>query len=160
MGMINDDTPHQEKPDPMTNEGLAEVMQSIEERRAPIRAATKRISLILDTIPYLLDDKGYVRCINDEHDDAQTFIRDNLDLRGMGICSDWGYEHLTRELAQSILDDLATIWADEYSRDQITEWAISMSLCPMHFCDWAACFDDDDKECSAIRAIYPHSHDT
>lgn len=51
---------------------------------------------------------------------------------------------------------------DEHSmmRDKLTQLMIDASLCPLHFCDWASCFDDDDAECSAIRAIYPHSHDT
>lgn len=33
------------------------------------------------------------------------------------------------------------------------------SLCPMHACDYAMCFDDDDDECAAIRVVLP-SHDT
>lgn len=44
--------------------------------------------------------------------------------------------------------------------DFITGLAIDRSLCPYHLVDWAACFDDDDEECKAIRAIYPCSHDT
>lgn len=47
-----------------------------------------------------------------------------------------------------------------YCQEIITEAAMRHSLCPMHLIDWAICFDDADDECSAIRAIYPHSHDT
>lgn len=49
---------------------------------------------------------------------------------------------------------------NQYRRDEMSTLAISLSLCPMHFCDWASCFDDDDAECSQIRAIFPYGHDT
>lgn len=124
------------------------------------KAALKRIRLVLDTNPHWLDDKGFVISTNDELDDAQCFIRDNLDLKGMGICSDWGYEHLKPEHAQRILDDLGIIWAYPFLRDELSEIAMELSLCPMHFIDWAACFDDERDECAAIRAIFPYSHDT
>jgi len=124
------------------------------------QAALKRLKLITDERAELLDDRGYVISENLEHSEAQQFIRDNLDLQGMGICSDWGYDNLTHDLANRILDDLRTIWDYEFYRDAISELAMGMSLCPMHFCDWAACFDDDDESCAQIRAIFPHSHDT
>jgi hypothetical protein len=40
-----------------------------------------------------------------------------------------------------------------------TELALADSLCPMHFIDYAICFDDETPECAAIRSIHP-SHDT
>lgn len=55
---------------------------------------------------------------------------------------------------------LATIDAYPYHRDDLTRLALDASLCPLHFIDFAICFDDDDNECAAIRTIYPHSHDT
>lgn len=36
---------------------------------------------------------------------------------------------------------------------------LDYSLCPMHSCDYAICFDDDDPECAQIRACFPN-HDT
>lgn len=36
---------------------------------------------------------------------------------------------------------------------------LDASLCPMHACDYASCFDDDDPECAAIRDAFP-DHDT
>lgn len=33
------------------------------------------------------------------------------------------------------------------------------SLCPMHCCDYAICFDDDDDDCALIRELFPN-HDT
>jgi len=49
---------------------------------------------------------------------------------------------------------------DEYQDDKVSMLCISLSLCPIHYCDWASCFDDDDPDCSQIRHIFPHSHDT
>lgn len=54
---------------------------------------------------------------------------------------------------------LARIDANPYSTETLTKLALDHSLCPMHFCDYAICFDDDDAECAQIRAIHP-SHDT
>jgi hypothetical protein len=126
------------------------------------KAAMKRIKLILDTTPYLLDDRSMIRCINDEHDDAQSFIRDYLDVPGTNeeILTGHEYKALTTELATSILNDLRLIWNYPYYRDDISHIAMKLSLCPLHFCDWASCFDDDDEECKAIRAIFPYGHDT
>jgi hypothetical protein len=33
------------------------------------------------------------------------------------------------------------------------------SLCPLHACDYAICFDDDDPDCATIRTLFPN-HDT
>lgn len=57
----------------------------------------------------------------------------------------------------SLLDELRS---NRFSRDYFTELAIADSLCPLHFIDWAICFDDDDPDCAQIRTIYPNSHDT
>jgi hypothetical protein len=54
-------------------------------------------------------------------------------------------------------------WAVEriqkLDREELTELALSMSLCPLHLCDYAICFDDEDPECAQIREIHP-GHDT
>jgi len=49
---------------------------------------------------------------------------------------------------------------ENYARDELSQLYMRHSLCPMHHIDWAICFDDQDAECSAIRSIFPHSHDT
>lgn len=54
---------------------------------------------------------------------------------------------------------LAIIRADKYSIDFISHLALDESLCPLHFIDYAICFDDDDPECAQIRATFP-GHDT
>ncbi len=48
---------------------------------------------------------------------------------------------------------------DPYSREAMTELLLSHSLCPIHRIDYAICFDDEDPECSQVRAIHP-AHDT
>ena len=45
-------------------------------------------------------------------------------------------------------------------RETVTEAAMSLSLCPIHFIDWAICFDDRRPDCSQVRVIFPNSHDT
>lgn len=44
-------------------------------------------------------------------------------------------------------------------RERQTDLALAQSLCPLHFTDYAICFDDDDPTCAQIRTIHP-SHDT
>jgi len=44
-------------------------------------------------------------------------------------------------------------------REELTELALSLSLCPLHLIDYAICFDDQTDDCAAIRIIHP-SHDT
>lgn len=44
-------------------------------------------------------------------------------------------------------------------REELTELALSMSLCPIHLVDYAICFDDEDTECRQVRRIHP-GHDT
>jgi hypothetical protein len=43
--------------------------------------------------------------------------------------------------------------------EELTALALSQSLCPLHFTDYANCFDDDTRSCRTIRRIHP-SHDT
>lgn len=54
---------------------------------------------------------------------------------------------------------LHNIDAAPYMTDAMTALLLDNSLCPMHAIDYAICFDDDDPDCAAIRAIHP-SHDT
>lgn len=56
--------------------------------------------------------------------------------------------------AKRIVELLGQLTAEE-----LTEIALSLSLCPIHLGDYASCFDDDEEECRAVRAIHP-SHDT
>jgi hypothetical protein len=62
-------------------------------------------------------------------------------------------------VAQKVFGLYVTLRLNRWGRDTITELALEASLCPLHFVDYAICFDDEDPECSQIRVIHP-SHDT
>lgn len=53
------------------------------------------------------------------------------------------------------LRDLYEKRDDMTRREFLTELALQQSLCPMHFIDYAICFDNDDEQCAAIRMIHP-----
>ena len=40
-------------------------------------------------------------------------------------------------------------------REELTRMALDLSVCPVHFVDYAICFDDDDPACRQVRAIHP-----
>lgn len=131
------------------------------------KAALARIKLILETPASLDDERGFQRSVNLELDEAQGLIRDYLDRPGdpgyRDACEAYehgSYRHISDELMRYIFRDLGLIWGNEFMRDEISTIAMNLSLCPMHFCDWAACFDDAPDDCAAIRAIFPYSHDT
>lgn len=63
------------------------------------------------------------------------------------------------EHANRLHDAYQLILAEPDNRDILTEIALALSLCPLHLCDYAICFDDENDECATIRLIHP-SHDT
>lgn len=153
--------------------------------REAATAAHTRITNWIKADAHITDGKenrGYILHTDETVEAVQSFLRNHLDGQRAWIPGDTNELHeyldstyrrdfhdtpiaqgpdgFTDELALRIFDDLTAIWAYPYYRDEISHWAIDMSLCPMHFCDWCSCFDDDDEECAQIRAIFPHSHDT
>jgi hypothetical protein len=48
---------------------------------------------------------------------------------------------------------------ESLDRDSASQYALSLSLCPIHLIDYAICFDDNPAECAQIRKYFP-SHDT
>jgi hypothetical protein len=60
---------------------------------------------------------------------------------------------------RELRNDYQTLLNDAHARDILTHIALATSLCPMHLCDYAICFDDRNAECAPIRLIHP-SHDT
>lgn len=62
-------------------------------------------------------------------------------------------------IAEHLTKAYRTLLRDYYSRDFISTLCLDNSVCPMHHCDYCACFDDDDEECATIRQMFP-SHDT
>lgn len=132
------------------------------------KAALATIRNILNAKSWTDDGNGYGLIHSPGVDEAQAFIRDHLEapyFADKDIADELraypdNYPGLTIELANRIMTDLNTIWAYPYYRDEISTIAMELSLCPMHFGDWAGCFDDENPECEQIRAIFPHSHDT
>lgn len=61
--------------------------------------------------------------------------------------------------AQKVFDLYCDLLLDKWGRETITTLALEASLCPIHFVDYAICFDDQDPECNQIRVVHP-SHDT
>lgn len=82
---------------------------------------------------------------NDDDFDPSAFDDDELELINAA-------EIALRPAYDAIISDPA-------ARDTLTEIALSTSLCPLHLCDYAICFDDDTADCATIRRIHP-SHDT
>jgi hypothetical protein len=105
----------------------------------------------------------------DDHDFAFYALRSALiclqtnpdDPRSLLIFPDFDTTTDDDELRflPTMIELLTTIIDYDFSRDAITELALANSLCPLHFCDYAICFDDDDPECAPIRFIH-QSHDT
>lgn len=88
---------------------------------------------------------------NCRHDDRITDFRELL--------IDRTSPDLESDIAELLRDALTCLIDAPHSTEFITAMLLDNSLCPMHAIDYAICFDDDDDECAAIRAIHP-SHDT
>lgn len=96
----------------------------------------------------LRDDLDYDGLLNE-------FLRDHLGqpinfLRDLEL-------HPTQETFAPALELFITVHTD---RDCLTDLCIWFSICPLHFHDWAICFDDDLDDCAQIRTIMPSRHDT
>jgi hypothetical protein len=112
------------------------------------------------------DRISLIRTLIDAHDD------NHIIARAIMINNARDADATRAELRDDfILDDFDALHAliaplftpRRFDDDIITarsELAIDdFSLCPLHFIDYAICFDDDDDACAAIRACFP-SHDT
>lgn len=67
----------------------------------------------------------------------------------------------TKEEAYTLVQQLNRMRNEQWGlgRETLTQLALQQSLCPIHYIDYAACFDDDDPTCSQVRFIHPN-HDT
>ena len=72
-----------------------------------------------------------------------------------------GDDDCSKEEAYQLVEWLNVLRNYPYDpgRETLTELALSLSLCPIHYCDYMGCFDDDDPECVQVRLIHP-AHDT
>lgn len=79
--------------------------------------------------------------------------------RAILICDDsTELQALAAEFGAKMITDIAFRIA-ALDREAETALLLAHSLCPLHRIDYAICFDDEDPECEAIRAIHP-DHDT
>lgn len=92
-------------------------------------------------------------------DDESAALDNFLAIRALLIDRDDTLLDLyTDRIAPTIRDSIIAL-IDALPRTELTLLAYDLSLCPLHMRDYAICFDDDDDECAAIRAILP-DHDT
>lgn len=137
-------------------------------------AAQERINLILDQ-DVVGEDKANAASwairsflladLDDviSHTDSPDWVRNEIWGKPWDefSCFDHGERQaLDDDELMTILKGLHILFHHEYSKDNLSQLAMSFSLCPMHFVDWAICFDDENPECEQIRTIFPHSHDT
>ena len=89
-------------------------------------------------------------------DDAFLAIRELL------ICDDlYTQQSLIDDNRNMTLELIMTIYnlITALDTDAASLMRLDYSLCPLHHCDYAICFDDDNAECAVIRECFP-SHDT
>jgi hypothetical protein len=86
--------------------------------------------------------------------DALIYAPDPLDADIWTITTN---EHETINYLVSHAFALAE--TDRTERHFLTELLLNLSLCPIHRCDYAICFDDENDECAVIRTYFP-LHDT
>jgi hypothetical protein len=122
-------------------------------RRARMNDATAALQRIND--PTTPDDYNYaLRSILLR----LSRINDDFDFDLSDLDADLDPDELP--FANPICADINAIILSPFHHDELSHLALQQSLCPMHFIDFAICFDDDDPTCSQIRTIYAHSHDT
>jgi hypothetical protein len=88
-------------------------------------------------------------------DDAPLAIRELLISDDDHDRADASIEYT---IARADIDAICDL-IDDLDRDALSLLLLDYSLCPMHRCDYAICFDDAEPECAAIRECFP-SHDT
>lgn len=92
-----------------------------------------------------------------DSDDAIPLYADYALMLDADAIPQHEYDYM-RQMLQTIRD-AANEPYDETNRQFLSMLALDHSLCPMHNTDYAICFDDNDPECSQIRAFFP-CHDT
>jgi hypothetical protein len=111
------------------------------------------------------DRIALIRTITDANDDnymitRALFINRCRDITARDFDDDpfptdtTDFDALLALIAPLFADD-----ADAYALDARSHFALDLSLCPLHFIDYAICFDDDTDECRALRLCFP-THDT
>ena len=68
-------------------------------------------------------------------------------------------QSLVPTIAEQLYKSYATLLADKFSMQFISELCLENSVCPVHHDDYASCFDDDLDDCRLIREYFP-DHDS
>lgn len=116
---------------------------------ADVAEATKTIETLDDNASMvtreLLMDVNRVEHGTGYYSDAIPVIAEAMHAEVLGDDSD-----LTVEVVETLARMIAAL-----DTESLTEARLAYSLCPLHGCDYAICFDDEDAECAAIRIIHP-----
>ena len=81
-------------------------------------------------------------------------------MRGREPLVESGFEQLAGQVLRSWMVDNDSAEILEYAndlgvgREEVTEIALQQSLCPIHFIDYAICFDDMPEDCDQVREIH------
>jgi len=106
---------------------------------------------------------------NPEETQALRLLLIDTPLQGIELETYWrenlqedDFNKVDFPTVQRIVDAINDLMKAPYNlgKDHLTNIAMNLSLCPIHFVDWAICFDDQPDDCSQIRFIFPKSHDT
>lgn len=115
--------------------------------------ATERLDLAIETSSGRSALRQILIVEPETPDEIISFGADNLDEEDQRAMS-------VTDIAE-IVEAVHALTIYKYGgRDKLSDVAMSLSLCPLHMIDWAICFDDETPECSQIREIFPHGHDT
>ena len=103
----------------------------------------------------------------DIYDVSLEILRDLLTENGDTATIDFDYHTKHNNLSVDQLKLMTEYMArhvtylltDDINRSDLSRLALELSLCPVHLCDYVACFDDDEPDCRTIRSIFP-SHDS
>ncbi len=136
------------------------------------QTATATIARLTDTSsitrptepPYYMTAPDYaneiLRDLLNIDDDAALI--DSLDLDYYATPTDADPALLTIDtlaLAHELAAAIDYLRTDSFAIQYLSELRLAHSLCPIHHCDYAICFDDDEPECATIRTYFPN-HDS
>lgn len=89
-------------------------------------------------------------------DDEDVLGDSSYDHYRMGLCA--MYDDMPADL-RAAFELIDANLEHEYVRHWLSIECVGQSVCPVHRCDYVACFLDDDPECAQVRMYFPQ-HDT
>lgn len=104
--------------------------------------------------------KALVSMIDDDVMTGYDVVRECLDSTLPETLINLTNPAMTFDAHAHLLTDIKNLFTLLFTeRESVTQLALELSLCPLHFIDYSICFDDADEECKAIRQIHP-AHDS